>query len=132
MSQASIPWDEWERLREDGYDLIYLMYEGYEKFSWEEWMEGFAETLKTSYQIHKDNLLAQEEHRKKLDYFLALILTMLEKLETLLDDKNRSDEAEAEIHTMLECLKDYVKHAIIINEGRIDDETGQSITGSAD
>ena len=132
MEQKSIPWDEWKRLREDGYDLIFLMREGNLKFSWEEWMEGFANTLKTSYQIHREERLAQRKGRKKIDFFLALILTKLERLEKLLADKNRSDEADVEIHTKLECLKDYVKHVIKINEGRIDDETGQSITGSAD
>ena len=132
MEQKSIPWDEWKRLREDGYDLIFLMREGNLKFSWEEWMEGFANTLKTSYQIHREERLAQRKRRKKIDFFLALILTKLERLEKLLADKNRSDEEDVEIHTKLECLKDYVKHVIKINEGRIDDETGQSITGSAD
>ena len=132
MEQKSIPWDEWKRLREDGYDLIFLMREGNLKFSWEEWMEGFANTLKTSYSIHREERLAQRKRRKKIDFFLALILTKLERLEKLLADKNRSDEEDVEIHTKLECLKDYVKHVIKINEGRIDDETGQSITGSAD
>ena len=132
MEQKSIPWDEWMRLREDGYDLVFLMREGDEKFSWDEWMEGFANTLKTSYSIHREERLVQRKRRKKIDFFLALILTKLERLEKLLADKNRSDEADVEIHTKLECLKDYVKHVIKINEGRIDDETGQSITGSAD
>ena len=132
MEQKSIPWDEWMRLREDGYDLVFLMREGDEKFSWDEWMEGFANTLKTSYSIHREERLAQRKRRKKIDFFLALILTKLERLEKLLADKNRSDEEDVEIHTKLECLKDYVKHVIKINEGRIDDETGQSITGSAD
>ena len=132
MEQKSIPWDEWKRLREDGYDLIFLMRDGEAKDGWEEWMEGFANTLKTSYSIHREERLAQKKRRKKIDFFLALILTKLERLDKLLADKNRSDEAEMEIHTKLECLKDYVKHVIKINEGRIDDETGQSITGSAD
>ena len=132
MEQKSIPWDEWMRLREDGYDLVFLMREGDEKFSWDEWMEGFANTLKTSYSIHREERLVQRKRRKKIDFFLALILTKLERLEKLLADKNRSDEADVEIHTKLECLMDYVKHVIKINEGRIDDETGQSITGSAD
>ena len=128
MEQKSIPWDEWKRLREDGYDLIFLMREGSLKFSWEEWMEGFAEMLKSSYQIHREERLAQRKRRKKIDFFLALILTKLERLEKLLADKNRSDEADVEIHTKLECLKGYVNHVIKINEGRIDNETGQSIT----
>jgi len=132
MKQKSIPWKNLKQLLEDGCDLIYLMREGSLKFSWEEWMEAFSNELNATYKAYREQRLAQKKRRKKIDFFLALILTKMERLEALLADKNRSDEAEAEIRTKLECLKDYVKHAIIINEGRIDDETGQSITGSAD
>jgi len=132
MEQKSIPWKDWERMKNEGYDLLYLMRDGETKDGWEEWMEGFINTLRISYTLHREERLAQNKRRKKIDFFLALILTKLERLEKLLADKNRSDEADVEIHTKLECLKDYVKHVIKINEGRIDDETGQSITGSAD
>lgn len=132
MKQKSIPWKDWERMKNEGYDLLYLMRDGEAKDGWEEWMEGFINTLRISYTLHREERLAQNKRRKKIDFFLALILTKLERLEKLLADKNRSDEADVEIHTKLECLKDYVKHVIKINEGRIDDETGQSITGSAD
>ena len=132
MKQESIPWKDWERMKNKGYDLLYLMRDGEAKDGWEEWMEGFINTLRISYTLHREERLAQNKRRKKIDFFLALILTKLERLEKLLADKNRSDEADVEIHTKLECLKDYVKHVIKINEGRIDDETGQSITGSAD
>lgn len=132
MKQKSIPWKNVKQLLEDGCDLIYLMREGSLKFSWEEWMEAFSNELNATYKAYREQRLEQKKRRKKINFFLALILTKMERLDALLANKNRSDEAEEEIRAKLECLKDYVKHAIIINEGRIDDETGQSITGSAD
>ena len=129
MKQESIPWKDWVRMKDEGYDLLYLMRNGEAKDGWEEWMEGFINTLKTSYTIYRDERLEQKKRRKKISFFLAFILTKLEKVETLLAEMNGPDEAREEIHTKLECLKDYVNHVIKINERRIDDETGESITG---
>lgn len=131
MATDGIAWENWTQLREDGYDLIYLMREGSLKFSWEEWMDGFTDELKASYKAYREQQQTQSKKRRKVGFFLALILTKLEKLESLLAEE-RSEETEEEIASKLVCVKDYIKHVIKINEGRTENETGKNTTGSAD
>ena len=132
MATDGIAWDNWTRLREDGLDLIFLMREGSLKFSWEEWMEGFTDELNSSYKAYREQRMAQSKTRKKVNFFLALTLTKLEKLESLLAAEDRTDETAEEIASKLESVKDYIKYTMKINEGRTDNETGKNITGSAD
>ena len=61
----SIAWENWLQLREDGYDLVYLMRYGEEKDAWDEWMEGFAEELKASYDAYRSQKIQQKKLRKK-------------------------------------------------------------------
>ena len=133
MAKEGIAWENWTRLREDGYDLIYLMREGEPKYSWEEWMEGFTDELKASYKAYREQRLAQKKLDRKIGFFLALILTKLEKVESLLAEEERSRETDEEISSRLECIKDYIKHVIRLqDQGGKHNEAGQNTSGSAD
>lgn len=139
MATDGIAWDNWTRLREDGLDLIFLMREGEPKYSWEEWMEGFTDELKASYTAYKEQRLAQKKLDRKIGFFLALILTKLEKVESLLAERSQTEpadrtaEADEEISSRLECIKDYIKHVIKLqDQGGKHNEAGQNTTGSAD
>lgn len=105
MAKDGIAWDNWTRLREDGLDLIFLMREGEPKFSWEEWMEGFTDELNASYKAYREQRMAQKKLDRKIGFFLALTLTKLEKVVSLLAAENRTDETDEEIASKLECVR---------------------------
>jgi len=95
-------WEDFLELREEGNELVYLMEEGEDADAWEDWMDRYADVLKSGVSACHNVLKAHKEQEERFAKHVEAIMTAAKKIKELAEAYG--GDAGAEIKPLAEAI----------------------------